>query len=144
MYCLYRPTDSSRCTRGCHVFYPLRLAGVFFVVFWGGFLIDLFLRLKFFGYRIFVTDFRDARSPFSAERRQAAKQNSSLSVCEICASKRLFLLATKIISKYHRMYHVNPVAVVDSVVSIGLVLRQWCCRVAVGQILGHKWTVSYE
>ena len=104
VYCLYRPTDSSRCTRGCHVFYPLRLA-VFFLVFF--FKLIYFFRFKIFGCRIFVTDFRDARLPFSAERRQALKQNSTLFVCEICASKWLFLLATKIVSKYHRIYHVN-------------------------------------
>ena len=32
VYCLYQPTDSSRCTRGCNVFYPLRLADFFVVV----------------------------------------------------------------------------------------------------------------
>ena len=105
-----------RCTRGCHVSYPLRLTFlclfffcVFFFFFVAFFIIDHFFRFKIFGYRIFVTDFRDARSLFSAERRQTPKQNSTLSVCEICTSKQLFLLATKIVSKYHRICHVNPV-----------------------------------
>ena len=63
------------------------------------FLIDLFFRFKIFGCRFFVIDFRDARSPFSAERRRAPKQNSTLSVCEACTSKRLFLLGIKTVSK---------------------------------------------
>ena len=46
VYCLYRPTDSSRCTRGCHVFYHLKLA-VFLLFFFVFFLIDLFTDSKF-------------------------------------------------------------------------------------------------
>ena len=87
-YCLYRPTDSLRCTSGYHVFYPLRRA-VFLFLFFGGregrfSLLFFSPDSKFFGYGTLVTDFRDSRSLFSAERRQSPKQNSTLSVCEIC------------------------------------------------------------
>ena len=111
----------ARCIRGCHVFYPLRLAVVFFffffccccccVVFAVFFVFFVFV---FFDSKFSKVEFLSLTSEthdhlFSAERRQAPKQNSTLSVCGICASKRSFLLATKVVSKYHRMYHVNPV-----------------------------------